>query len=67
MTTSFAPKQWSNPCFNRRCGFIYAELKKLHHKCSSQLDKNAMLPSSENEGHIALQMSVGSPSATTES
>ena len=40
MTTSFAPNQWSNLCCNIGCGFIYIELKKLNHKCISQLDKN---------------------------
>ena len=40
VTTSFAPNQWRNLCCNIGCGFIYVELKKLNHKCISQLDKN---------------------------
>ena len=63
VTTSFAPNQWSNLCCNIGCGFIYVELKKLNHKCISQLDKNT--PIFEKEGHIALHMSVGCPSPTT--
>ena len=40
VTTSFAPNQLSNLCCNIGCGFIYVKLKKLNHKCISQLDKN---------------------------